>query len=119
MPYDYGSQFQNEEEAQPSEHQCLGPGVCEEHAARQVREVLSALEHLHSFGVLHRDLKPNNILVEYDGSQATVKVIDFGIAKATGPRLTARSRGCWSRGRPTHLLSQRSPKPSRPAPKAR
>ena len=49
------------------------------------------MQHAHQKGVVHRDLKPSNILVAlYDG-RPVPKVIDFGIAKATGPRLTDRS----------------------------
>src|SRR2546430_9334947 len=44
--------------------------------------------HAHQKGIIHRDLKPFNILVgRYDGKPVP-KVIDFGVAKATGPRLT-------------------------------
>lgn len=44
--------------------------------------VCQAVQHAHQKGIIHRDLKPTNILVaEHDG-QPTVKVIDFGIAKA-------------------------------------
>ncbi|MEK7949530.1 serine/threonine-protein kinase [Luteolibacter soli] len=42
-------------------------------------EVCGAIEHAHQKGVIHRDLKPSNILVSGD----SVKVIDFGVAKAT------------------------------------
>src|SRR5262249_39244273 len=50
--------------------------------------VCHAVQHAHQKGIVHRDLKPTNILVTlYDG-QAVPKVIDFGVAKATGGRLT-------------------------------
>jgi eukaryotic-like serine/threonine-protein kinase len=53
--------------------------------------VCQAVQHAHQKGVIHRDLKPSNILVGlYDGV-AVPKVIDFGVAKATGPRLTEQS----------------------------
>jgi tetratricopeptide (TPR) repeat protein len=49
--------------------------------------VCRAVQHAHQKGVIHRDLKPSNILVAtYDG-RPVPKVIDFGVAKATGPRL--------------------------------
>jgi serine/threonine protein kinase/Flp pilus assembly protein TadD len=49
--------------------------------------VCQAIQHAHQKGIIHRDLKPSNILVAlYDG-RAVPKVIDFGVAKATGQRL--------------------------------
>ena len=46
------------------------------------------MQHAHQKGVIHRDLKPSNVLVaEYD-DRPVAKVIDFGVAKATGPKLT-------------------------------
>ncbi len=51
-----------------------GEGIdCEQLA----RELLDAIEHIHSVGILHRDIKPANIIIEPDG---TAKLIDFGIA---------------------------------------
>jgi serine/threonine protein kinase/tetratricopeptide (TPR) repeat protein len=51
--------------------------------------VCQAVQHAHQKGVIHRDLKPSNVLVApYDG-RPVPKVIDFGVAKATGPKLTA------------------------------
>jgi tetratricopeptide (TPR) repeat protein len=53
--------------------------------------VCQAVQHAHQKGLIHRDLKPSNILVGlYDG-RPVPKVIDFGVAKATGPRLTEQS----------------------------
>ncbi len=53
--------------------------------------VCLAVQHAHQKGVIHRDLKPSNVLVAtYDGKPVP-KVIDFGIAKATGRSLAERS----------------------------
>ncbi|QDT12762.1 protein kinase domain-containing protein [Stieleria marina] len=41
-----------------------------------------AIQHAHQKGILHRDLKPSNILVAMSDGKPTVKVIDFGLAKA-------------------------------------
>src|SRR5271166_3734282 len=48
--------------------------------------VCQAVQHAHQKGIIHRDLKPSNVLIaEYD-DKPVAKVIDFGIAKATGPK---------------------------------
>lgn len=53
--------------------------------------VCQAVQHSHQKGVIHRDIKPSNVLVaEYEG-KAIPKVIDFGVARATGPRLGGRT----------------------------
>src|SRR5262249_13018941 len=53
--------------------------------------VCQAVQHAHQKGIIHRDLKPSNVLVaQYDG-RPVPKVIDFGIAKATGQQLTERT----------------------------
>jgi non-specific serine/threonine protein kinase/serine/threonine-protein kinase len=54
-------------------------------------QVCAAIQHAHQKGIIHRDIKPSNVLVgEVDG-EPVPKVIDFGIAKATGDKLTDHS----------------------------
>ena len=53
--------------------------------------VCYAIQHAHQKGIIHRDIKPNNVLVAlYDG-RPVPKVIDFGVAKAAGQPLTERT----------------------------
>jgi tetratricopeptide (TPR) repeat protein len=53
--------------------------------------VCQAVQHAHQKGIIHRDLKPSNVMVcLYDGKPVP-KIIDFGIAKATGPKLTDKT----------------------------
>ena len=53
--------------------------------------ICRAVQHAHQKGIIHRDLKPSNILLAlYDG-RPVPKVIDFGVAKATGGRLNEKT----------------------------
>jgi len=54
-------------------------------------QVCAAVQHAHTKGVIHRDLKPGNILVSTQDGAPFARVIDFGIAKAISGRLTDRT----------------------------
>lgn len=61
-------------------------------ALRVLCQLTDALEHAHSFGVIHRDLKPDNVFLVKDEAGEIVRVLDFGSVKLqieTGPKLTA------------------------------
>ena len=47
------------------------------------KDICAAIHHAHQKGIIHRDIKPSNILVSRVEDRAILKVIDFGIAKAT------------------------------------
>jgi serine/threonine protein kinase/WD40 repeat protein len=51
------------------------------------QQVCHAIQHAHQKGVIHRDLKPSNILVSSQEGVPVPKIIDFGIAKATGGQI--------------------------------
>src|SRR4051794_18855904 len=53
--------------------------------------VCQAVQHAHQKGVIHRDLKPGNVLVTLQDGRPVPKVIDFGIAKAAGQALTDKT----------------------------
>src|SRR4029450_6046764 len=54
-------------------------------------QACEAVQHAHQKAIIHRDLKPSNILVSLKDERPWVKVIDFGVAKATGAKLTEKS----------------------------
>jgi serine/threonine protein kinase len=70
---------------------------CDEHrlTPRQRLElfmpVCQAIQHAHQKGIIHRDIKPSNVLVALYDSKAVPKIIDFGVAKATGATLTEKT----------------------------
>jgi non-specific serine/threonine protein kinase/serine/threonine-protein kinase len=67
---------------------CAQERVDVEGRVRLMIRVCAAVQHAHQKGIIHRDLKPGNVLVEQADGGPAPKIIDFGVAKATGHRLT-------------------------------
>jgi eukaryotic-like serine/threonine-protein kinase len=56
-----------------------------------IQRVCAAVQHAHQKGVVHRDLKPGNVLVTSNTGGYQIKIIDFGLAKAMGGKLIQQS----------------------------
>ena len=63
-----------------------------EETANVITQVARAIGRAHEGGIVHRDLKPDNIFLVANDDEEVVKVLDFGIAKATGGALGTSSQ---------------------------
>lgn len=73
-------------------------------AADIVGQVLDSLEEAHDVGVLHRDLKPDNIfLLDSAGARDFIKVLDFGVAKIVGESGMAAGSSGLTFGTPVYM----------------
>jgi serine/threonine-protein kinase len=67
-----------------------------ERVIRIAHQLCEGLEHAHGRGVIHRDFKPDNILIVADAGRDIARIADFGLAMAIGtdPRLTTNGVAC-------------------------
>jgi serine/threonine protein kinase len=72
-------------------------------AVRMVLRVCEALGYIHENGVVHRDLKPDNIMVDADDR---IKLIDFGIAREAGARRLTYARLTKALGTPDYVAPE-------------
>jgi len=56
-----------------------------------IMDTCRAVQHAHQKGIIHRDIKPGNVLVTSHDGSPVVKIIDFGVAKATNQKLTEKT----------------------------
>ena len=70
--------------------QRLRKGMLQQHALRYLRQIAEGLSAIHGCGVIHRDLKPGNIMFRDDDSLA---IIDFGISKDINTQLDLTEEG--------------------------
>src|SRR5262249_52664171 len=52
------------------------------HACYFIYQAALGLQHAHEHGLVHRDIKPGNLMFSRKGDKATIKILDFGLAKA-------------------------------------
>jgi serine/threonine protein kinase len=59
------------------------------HACSFVHQAAMGLQHAHEAGMVHRDIKPDNLMLTSEGGRAIIKILDFGLAKATSEQIAA------------------------------
>jgi tRNA A-37 threonylcarbamoyl transferase component Bud32 len=74
-----------------------------------VRQLCDALEYAHAQGVVHRDVKPENILLTRDGR---VKIADFGLAKVADPAAVSLTATHQAMGTPHYMAPEQWEKPA-------
>ncbi len=52
------------------------------------RQLMAGLSHIHAAGIIHRDIKPNNVMLDYSGPEVCVSIMDFGLARLHDPDTT-------------------------------
>jgi serine/threonine protein kinase len=79
-------------------------------AAEIVRQVLAGLRHAHDRGVVHRDIKPDNVFLARKDGEPIVKILDFGIAKlyAGNGEDPAMTRAGLTVGTPAYLSPEQA-----------
>jgi serine/threonine protein kinase len=79
------------------DHLCAHGAYSEADAARLVREIASALSFLHGIGIVHGDMKPENLMLSSEkATSSAIKIVDFGCAQVTvedAPLLDSKSKG--------------------------
>jgi serine/threonine protein kinase len=59
--------------------------LAEPRAAQIIHKLSTAIFYLHSYGITHRDLKTENIMMTDNSETADIKLLDFGLSKIIGP----------------------------------
>jgi serine/threonine protein kinase len=63
--------------------------ITEDMARNIAHQLAAGIYYIHSYGIAHRDLKLENILMSDDTDEAQVKIVDFGLSKMIGPNETS------------------------------
>jgi eukaryotic-like serine/threonine-protein kinase len=57
------------------------------------RQLVAGLAAIHAAGIIHRDIKPNNVMLDYSGSELCLTIMDFGLARLHDSETTVITRG--------------------------
>ncbi|MHC4914355.1 MAG: serine/threonine-protein kinase [Planctomycetota bacterium] len=79
--------------------------IAPKEAVALVRQVAEGLRHAHEHGLIHRDVKPENVLVD---SRGTAKLCDLGLARATGPDDSSLTQTGTALGTPNYISPEQA-----------
>lgn len=63
--------------------------ITEDRARSIAHQIASALYYLHSYGIVHRDIKLENVIMVDNSNDSELKIVDFGLSKILGPTETS------------------------------
>jgi eukaryotic-like serine/threonine-protein kinase len=66
--------------------------VAREEAIAIFRQMVAGLAAIHAAGDIHRDIKPNNVMLDYSGPELCLSIMDFGLARPYDPEATVATR---------------------------
>jgi serine/threonine protein kinase len=80
------------------------------HACNYVHQAAVGLQHAHEHGMVHRDIKPGNLMLSRQGQRAVVKLLDFGLAKvrSEGPTEASLTHEGQMLGTPAFIAPEQS-----------
>jgi serine/threonine protein kinase len=77
-------------------------------AVRIVRQICKGLAAAHAKGIVHRDMKPENVFLTGDMARPIAKIIDFGISKVDSPKDTPLTRSGMILGTPSYMSPEQA-----------
>src|SRR5690606_24452042 len=84
-----------------------GP-LADDRIVRIMRQVASALALAHRHNIIHRDMKPHNIMLATDGGHEVAKLLDFGIAKTFDDASTQLTATGFVLGTPQYMSPEQA-----------
>ena len=85
-----------------------GFSIPEKTACKYIYSIAHALNYLHTFGIIHRDIKPDNIVLACQEEGSDIKIVDFGLARIFSPNeLAEDSVGTLCYAAPEILLGKK------------